>query len=274
MPNAKKLLQFLWTPHWQWLLQYGFRGYSTQTHSKLTWPMVLMTTSLRMSPVQFIQDSLSLEFLERFALALQNLFLTHLELTMNLSTVAMKEQIWRGLLLSSCGPAVIHKEGFASLMNLLWEDLFDFVLAFGGSSMIGHQIRNMLFKAIEHVAIDKTGDLWNVLLQAICHNLHLLQTNSIVILFKECHGPNSKPTDFDMLCSPSGIRMKCRLCSWGLPKVTSNDTCEYVTPMDRSFPNVFWHSYPVSAPLAALFVTTMGHEKHHAPLPGKKGKKN
>ena len=221
------------------LRQYGFRGYATRTHSKLTWPMVLVTASLRTAPAQFIRDSLSLEFLERYAPAPQNvsyallrkafvnlvqLSFTHLELTTNLSTAAMREQMrrvvehiqlsinsgvpancfvvldthsdthsgqlqyaggasapvfshahsllqnfcgnaflpamqaaaksavangrhprvekstpasmphnpwynaapsfrggWRGLLMSSCGPAVTQEEGFANLMNLLHE---------------------------------------------------------------------------------------------------------------------------------------------------------
>ena len=179
--------------------------------------------------------------------------------------------------------------------------MFDFVLAFGGSSTIGHQIRNTLLEAIERVAVDKTGDLWDMLSQAVCHDLHLLQTNSVVILFKERHGPDSKPTareislhyppsrpwgisfsacgkegcnpsshDFDVQSSSSGVRMQCRLCGWRSSKVTYEDACEYVTLVDKSFPNVYWHSYPVSAPFAALFVTAAGNKKRRAPSPRQK----
>ncbi|KAF8134838.1 hypothetical protein EV363DRAFT_1159979, partial [Boletus edulis] len=75
-----------------------------------------------------------------------------------------------------------------------YRDWFDFILAFSGSLTIGHQIRKTFLKAIKHAAIDKTGDLWDVLSQDVCQDLHLLQMNSIVVLFKECYGLNSMPT--------------------------------------------------------------------------------
>ena len=145
------------------------------------------------------------------------------------------------------------------------------------------------------------GDLGNMLWEAVCHDLHLLQTNSIMILFKECHSPDSKPTareislhyppshpwgisfsaygkegcnlsshDFDMQSSSSGIRMKCRLCGWKSSKVTYKDACEYIMLMDKFFPNVYWHSYPASALFVALFITATGHKKHCALSPCQK----
>ena len=176
------------------------------------------------------------------------------------------------------------------------------MLAFGGSSTIGHQVRNTLVEVIERVAIDKTGDLWDMLSRAVCQDLHLLQTNSAVILFKERHSRDSMPTareislhylpsrpwgisfsacgtegckpeayDFNIKSDKSGVRMECKLCGWKSPKVSQKDASEYVTLVDSAFPSVFWHSYPLSARLAALFVTAAGRKKQDTATVAHKG---
>lgn len=111
---------------------------------------------------------------------------------------------WRGLLLSTCSPAMRVPDSFRDIRGLverqvrsfpveqlrrangeLPSDTFDFVLGFAGSSTIPSQIRNALSQVIERIGVDKTGSLWETIVRVIGHDLLLLQVNAVVVVYRE-----------------------------------------------------------------------------------------
>ena len=75
-----------------------------------------------------------------------------------------------------------------------------------------------------------------------------------------------KAYDFHVQSDKSGISMACNFYSWKSPRLTQQDASKYVTLVDNTFTNVFWHSYLLSTQLVALFVTTAGWRKEDATI--------
>ena len=65
--------------------------------------------------------------------------------------------------------------------------MFDFVIGFAGSSTLPTQICKAFGQLIERIGVDKTAGIWDTIIRVIRHNLHLLQVNLLVAVYKE-HG--------------------------------------------------------------------------------------
>lgn len=157
------------------------------------------------------------------------------------------------------------------------------MLGFAGSSTIPAQIRNALSEVIERIGVDKTAGIWDTVARVIGQDLHLLEVNAVVIVYKErCsqevvarkiarHSPPMRPwgfefhacgsshceprsQDFAMQNSDFDVRTSCRCCGWKSAWVKERHWKRCLFRLDRTLPNVFWHEYPASKALENLFV--------------------
>ncbi|KAG9312769.1 hypothetical protein JVU11DRAFT_7206 [Chiua virens] len=209
---------------------------------------------------------------------------------------------WRVLFLATCAPVMRIGESFADVRGLVeryvicccWDvgdvkqrtsDVFDFVLGFAGSSTIPTQVKNAVGRVIERLGVDKTMGLWDTVMSVVGQDLHLLEVNSVVAIFKErgstevlsrkiarhappmrpwgvefraCGTPNCDRTTFDFYVQNDGydVRMTCRACGWKSAWVKERHWGHHVFRLDNTLPTVFWHSYPPSDALKTLFVET------------------
>ena len=96
---------------------------------------------------------------------------------------------------------------------------------------------------IERIGMDKTAAIWDMVMSVVGHNLHLLESNSVVIIFKEWgssdvlarrivwHAPPMQPlgVEFHTCATPQcdhtsldfyvqndnfNVCMRCRVCGW------------------------------------------------------------
>ncbi|KAG9312768.1 hypothetical protein JVU11DRAFT_7205 [Chiua virens] len=190
---------------------------------------------------------------------------------------------WRGLFLVTPGPAMRIGESFADVRGLVESDIFDFVLGFAGSSTLPTQVQNALSRVIERLGVDKTMGLWDTVMSVVGQDLHLLEVNSVVAIFKErgstevlsrkiarhappmrpwgvefraCGTPNCDRTTFDFYVQNDGydVRMTCRACGWKSAWVKERHWGHHVFRLDNTLPTVFWHSYPPSEALYNIFI--------------------
>ena len=161
--------------------------------------------------------------------------------------------------------------------------MFDFVIGFAGSSTLPTQIRNAFGQLIERIGVDKTAGIWDTIIRVIGHDLHLLQVNLVIAVYKEhgqdgvvarkigCHtlpmhlwgvefdscgmpGCQPSPLDFFIQNSRYDVRMTCRLCHWQSAWVKEDAWKHHIFRMDTTLPNIFWHSYPPLNSLRNIFV--------------------
>jgi hypothetical protein len=136
---------------------------------------------------------------------------------------------------------------------------------------------------IERIGVDKTAGIWETIVRVIGHDLLFLEVNTAVVIFRErgsknvfcrkvgkhsppmrpwgmqfraCGTPNCirRPLDFFVQNDNYEVRMTCRFCGWRSEWVKEQDWKTSVFKLDRTLPNVFWHSYPASQSLQNLFV--------------------
>lgn len=175
-------------------------------------------------------------------------------------------------------------------------DVFDLVLGFGGRATIPAQIRDVMSAVIERFGVNKNADLlWDAIIQVVSHDLDLLRVNNVVAVYRErgsetidcraigLHSPpmrpwgiefaacntdrcTPKPYEFHTRTNAHGVSMQCRRCGWSSAVVKMSDIQEYVFPFNSTLPDVYWHAYPTSTALAAIFVTVTKHKQsriHH-----------
>jgi hypothetical protein len=154
------------------------------------------------------------------------------------------------------------------------------MLGFAGSSTLPSQVRNCLGQVIEHIGMDKTVGIWEMIIWVIGHDLLFLEVNTVVAICREwslknvfCRkvGKHSPPMwpwgmQFRVCGTPSctqnffvqndnyDVHMTCRFCGWRSEWVKEQDGKTSVFKLDRTLPNMFWHSYPASQLLQNLFV--------------------
>ncbi|KAI9568139.1 hypothetical protein HD554DRAFT_2172537 [Boletus coccyginus] len=190
---------------------------------------------------------------------------------------------WRGLLLSTCAPTMRVGDSFRGVRKLVEDDDFDFVIGFAGSSTLPTQVRNALSQVIERMGVDKTAGIWDTVMSVVGQDIHLLEVNSVVVVFKErgssevlarkiarhappmrpwgvefraCATPQCDRTPFDFYVNNNNfdVRMRCRACGWVSAWVKERHWKEHVFRLDSTLPKVFWHSYPPSHALQNIFV--------------------
>jgi hypothetical protein len=209
---------------------------------------------------------------------------------------------WRGLFVASCGPAVRHPAGFRDLKRMVTgyvcrlalsfrevdspahRDIFDFVMAFAGSSTISTFIKTAISQAIEGMGVDKSGNIWETISRVVARDINLLHTNTVVLIYREREGAREvksrqiglhyppmrawgfeftacgndacrpSPYDFSMKDNESGTRIVCRLCGWASTALKIKDVEGLFVRLSSTVPNVFWHEYPPSAELQDVFV--------------------
>lgn len=167
-------------------------------------------------------------------------------------------------------------------------DRFDFVMAFGGSSMISMFVKAAISLAIESIGVDKTANIWDTLSRVVGRDINLLHTNNVLVIYRErggevlcrqigLHAPPIRAWGVEFIacgkegCQPSaydfivrdndcGTRLVCRLCNWTSAALKPKDINGLIYRLSSTVPDVFWHEYPPSAQLQDVFVRVT-HEK-------------
>lgn len=161
-------------------------------------------------------------------------------------------------------------------------DVFDFVLAFSGSSTLSSHVKNTVSQVIEGFGVDKTGNVWETISQVVGRDLSLLQMNSVVAIYRErnagvkcrhigshcpplrawgveftaCATKGCRPSayDFSIRENNSGVRVTCRLCGWRSAALKVGDLVGEIFRLSSALPDVYWHEYPASAELQGIFL--------------------
>lgn len=161
--------------------------------------------------------------------------------------------------------------------------MFDFVLAFGATSLWTKDLKRCISKIVKRIGIDKTANIWETVSQVIAHDRVLLQATDVVLIYREreapqtvsrrigAHYPPLRPWGFQFEgcatkgCSPrtseltvknshGKIQIVCQLCLWKSAWVGEHDVKEYFTRASSKAPNVYWHNFPASQELKRLFI--------------------
>lgn len=61
----------------------------------------------------------------------------------------------------------------------------DFVIGFIGLFILLSQVKNTLSYMIEWIGMDKITGIWNTVMSIVRQNIHLLEVNNVVTVFKE-----------------------------------------------------------------------------------------
>ena len=163
-------------------------------------------------------------------------------------------------------------------------DMFDFVVAFGGSSTLSAYVKTAISESIVGIGVDKTSGIWQTISHAVGRDMKLLHTNNVIVIYRErgegikcrqiglhcpplrawgfefkaCAKSDCRPSQHDFIIRDNdvGVRMTCRVCEWQSASLKFRDVEGLLYRLSRTTPDVFWHEYPPSAELENVFVST------------------
>lgn len=168
--------------------------------------------------------------------------------------------------------------------------MFDFVVAFAGSSTISNYVKSAISQAIEGVGVDKTANIWDMLSRVVGRDINLLHTNNVVAIYRErggevksrqiglhappmrawgfeftaCGNEECRPSPYDFIIKDNecGTRMTCRLCNWSSATLKLRDVTGLFFRLSSTVPDVYWHDYPPSVELQDVFVRVTNRRKN------------
>ncbi|KAG2046322.1 hypothetical protein BDR06DRAFT_1014833 [Suillus hirtellus] len=175
----------------------------------------------------------------------------------------------RVLLLFGSHPAIRFRHHFESLMALVKNETFDFVLGFGGSgsslSQISHTVR---FLIVETGVFGQT-DPWSALRNILTSNHQVLDHTTVVIgkdtpasrafgyEFKICGKAGCDPglKGIQVFNQKGKVRVRCTLCHWKSAWARNDEDNEHFKRVNAlTAPQIFWHHFPPSNDLQQFFV--------------------
>ncbi|KAG1847023.1 hypothetical protein DFJ58DRAFT_730351 [Suillus subalutaceus] len=192
----------------------------------------------------------------------------------------------RVLLLVGSHPAIRLRHHFESLVALVKNDSFDFVLGFGGSGSSTSQISHTVRSLIVETGVFGQTDPWSALRDILASNHQVLDYTTVVVLYAtdtgvsrqiECRQigkdiPASHAFGYEFkLCGTAGcdpglkgmqvynqrekVRLRCTLCHWRSPWVRTDEDNEHFKRVNAlTAPQIFWHHFPPSKELQQFFI--------------------
>ncbi|KAG2046979.1 hypothetical protein BDR06DRAFT_977095 [Suillus hirtellus] len=208
----------------------------------------------------------------------------------------------RALLLVGGHPAVRFRHNFESLVSLVENDKFDFVLGFGGSGTSASQISHTVRSLIVETGVFGQTDPWSALRDILTSNHQVLDYTTVVLLYAttasvprqmECRqigkdAPALRAFGYEFkMCGTSGcdpglkgiqvynqkekIRVRCTSCHWKSAWARNDEDNEYFKRVNAlAAPQIFWHHFPPSKELQQFFIKL----KQREPEGTSKGKKD
>lgn len=145
------------------------------------------------------------------------------------------------------------------------------------------QVRNGLSRVVEHIGLDKTGDVWDTVVHIVGRDAMMMEVTSIVAIYKERgsddvhsrhiarHFPTLRPwgatftacgtkgcsrkwQDFTVKSKELDVRIQCMACRWKSAWVKEKDIRNVLFKIDKTLPKIFWHHHPPTPALKNLFV--------------------
>ncbi|KAG2062446.1 hypothetical protein BDR04DRAFT_1123937, partial [Suillus decipiens] len=89
----------------------------------------------------------------------------------------------RGLILVTCGPAMRVNHHFDSLLTLVKEDIFDFIIGFGGASTLPVNVGPMVQSFVRNATLFGIPDVWDSLCELLASSPDVLDHNTVVIVY-------------------------------------------------------------------------------------------
>ncbi|KAG1850842.1 hypothetical protein DFJ58DRAFT_661827 [Suillus subalutaceus] len=89
----------------------------------------------------------------------------------------------RGLILVTCGPAIRVSHHFDSLLKLVKDDTFDFVIGFGGASTLPVNVGPMVQAFVRNATLFGIPDVWDSLCELLASSPDVLDYNTVVIVY-------------------------------------------------------------------------------------------
>ncbi|KAG1829563.1 hypothetical protein DFJ58DRAFT_737265 [Suillus subalutaceus] len=207
----------------------------------------------------------------------------------------------RGLILVTCGPAIRVSHHFDSLLKLVKEDVFDFIVGFGGASTLPVNVGPMVQAFVRNATLFGIPDVWDSLCELLASSPDVLDHNTVVIVygsyvegkrivesreigkhrppyrafgheFSACAKEGCRPAVSDNRVSTKNgkVRITCAKCQWTSAWVAIDKDNEYFFRVKPTIaPMLFWHHFPPSSGLNNFFVNAT----RDADRKGSKGKK-
>ncbi|KAG1721315.1 uncharacterized protein EDB91DRAFT_1256570 [Suillus paluster] len=207
---------------------------------------------------------------------------------------------WRGLIMMSCGPAIRVHHHFKSVVQLVNDDQFDFVLGFGGSGTLPSLVAPIVRSLVVETGVFGRTDIWTSFCDLIAANQGVLDYTAAVLVYStvfegnrrvecrqvaknmpglrafgaelgSCATPGCNPSSSDMrvfnrtVNGKPKVSVRCLKCSWRSAWArTDQDNKHFKRVHPIIAPQVFWHHFPPSAELQNFFVTITDDEASQA----------
>ncbi|KAJ8581503.1 hypothetical protein M405DRAFT_847007 [Rhizopogon salebrosus TDB-379] len=193
----------------------------------------------------------------------------------------------RGVFLVTCGPAIRQPYHFDEVQKLVSNDIFDFVIGFGGAGTLPTMVASAVRGFLLQCAVYGSSDLWASMCSMLTSNNELLDHTTLVMVyavevngerrvesrqiakhslpfrpfgheFRACgtSGCQPKAYDFTARTKKNAVHLVCTKCGWQSGKIrfdANNDHFKQLSPIKA--PLLFWHHFPPSAALQNLFVS-------------------
>ncbi|KAG2126263.1 uncharacterized protein EDB93DRAFT_1257638 [Suillus bovinus] len=208
----------------------------------------------------------------------------------------------RGLILVTCGPAIRVSHHFDSLLTLVKDDIFDFIIGFGGSSTLPVHVGPTVQAFVRNATLFGIPDVWDSLCELLASSPDVLDYNTIVVVyasyvegkrivesreiskhrppyrafgheFSACAKEGCRPTVSDnrMSAKNGKVRITCAKCQWTSAWVAIDKDNEYFFRVKPTVaPMLFWHHFPPSSGLNNFFVNAT-RDANRKEFKGKKG---
>ncbi|KAG2060956.1 hypothetical protein BDR06DRAFT_966776 [Suillus hirtellus] len=245
-----------------------------------------------------VAKSLGEEFLEYMGVASS---VAKSDATVNITATRKKpwcdltvkaRQGWRVLLLVGSHPTIRFPHHFESLMALVKNEKFDFVLGFGGSGSSISQISHTVCSLIVETGVFRQTDPWSALRNILTSNHQVLDHTTVVVLYtttangsqqvKHCQIGKDTPAshafayEFKM-CGKAGcdpglkgiqvynqkekVHVGCTLCHWKSAWARNDEDNELFKRVNAlTVPQIFWHHFPPSNDFQQFFVKLKQYE--------------
>ncbi|KAG2338170.1 hypothetical protein BDR05DRAFT_1004413 [Suillus weaverae] len=182
------------------------------------------------------------------------------------------------LILVTCGPAMQVSHHFDSLLTLVKDNVFDFIIGFGGASTLPVDIGPTVQDFVCNATLFGIPDVWDSLCKLLTSSPDMLDHNTVVIVygsyiegkhvvesreiskhhppycalgyeFSACAKEGCRPTVLDNQVSTKNgkVRITCAKCHWKSAWVSIDKDKEYffhVKP--TTAPMLFWHHFSPS----------------------------
>ncbi|KAG1776717.1 hypothetical protein EV702DRAFT_1046040 [Suillus placidus] len=194
-----------------------------------------------------------------------------------------------GLILVTCGPAMRVSHHFDSLLTLVKDNIFDYIIGFGGASTLPVNVGPTVQAFVRNATLFGILDVLDSLYELLASSPDVLDHNTVMIVYAsyaegKCvvesreiskHRPPYRALGYEFsACATEGchpavsdnwvstkdgkVQITCAKCHWKSAWVSIDEDNKYFFCVKPTIaPMLFWHHFPPSAGLNNFFVNTV-----------------